>query len=451
MVINMNGKLENLLSLNRGDSSIPAELNLRGDGLLADFKGDLSVLDEKVRVGGSVAIQVNPMNTWAKLLGVDWPYAKPLSVSTELDYQPDRLSMQNVKIASTGVKAKGKISFAADASPKLQINVNEGIIDLAEFINPIDEEIDSSSVAEKSKKVDKDRVIPDFSLESELIESMDAQIRIDSIEVMSRGEQITKLNGKVGCTNGILSFSPLKGQSSVGSKTTVEMTWDTTPQPSKATLSWKTKDIDYGLIIKKLGIRDDIVGKLDLKLNVEGQGLTLREILSSTNGEMEILFGKGHTPRHALEFWGDELLRLLIPTNWIKADITDLNCAVGRFDIRNGVIKSNVLLMDTRRITVVGEIGVDLKTEEISGLFEPKNKQAALLRLGTPIKLGGTMANITAEPAGSRVVFLGKMLLGLTHPSTLLLLFGDLGTAEKNPCKELLEKLSSEDLETVSP
>jgi len=157
--------------------------------------------------------------------------------------------------------------------------------------------------------------------------------------------------------------------------------------------------INFGLIIKKLGIRDDIVGKLDLKLDAEGQGLTLREVLGSTNGEVEIILGKGRIPRRVLELWGDGLLRLLLPTTWFKENITDMNCAVGRYDIRNGVIKSNVMLMDTQRITAAGEIGVDLKTEEISGRFEPKNKQAALLRLGTPIKLSGTLATITAASA----------------------------------------------------
>lgn len=154
---------------------------------------------------------------------------------------------------------------------------------------------------------------------------------------------------------------------------------------------------------------------------------------------MEIILGKGRIPGRVLELWGGGLLRLLIPTTWFDKDITDLNCAVGRFDIQNGAVKSNLLLTDTPRITVAGEVAVDLKTEEIAGLLEPKNKQAALFRLGTPIRLGGTLGNITATLARSRVVSFGKMILGLTHPSTLILLFGDLGSAEKNPCKALLE------------
>jgi hypothetical protein len=141
----------------------------------------------------------------------------------------------------------------------------------------------------------------------------------------------------------------------------------------------------------------------------------------------------------ALEVWGGGLVRLLIPTTWFEKDVTDLNCAVSRFNINDGIMHSNVLLADTDRVTVAGETVLDLKTEKISGLFQPKNKKATLLRLGTPIKVRGTLAKIKVEPAQSTIVTMGKLILGLSYPGSLILLFGDLGTAEKNPCKALLD------------
>jgi hypothetical protein len=59
--------------------------------------------------------------------------------------------------------------------------------------------------------------------------------------------------------------------------------------------------------------------------------------------------------------------------------------------------------------------------------------------LGTPIKVSGTLARIKADPAESRIVTMGKLILGLSYPGSLILSFGDLGTAEKNPCKKLLD------------
>jgi hypothetical protein len=128
-----------------------------------------------------------------------------------------------------------------------------------------------------------------------------------------------------------------------------------------------------------------------------------------------------------------------VPTTWFEKDVTDLNCAVCRFEINDGIMQSNLMLADTERITVAGETVLDLKTEQISGLFNAKNKEAALFRLGTPIKMTGTLAEIKTEFARSGlVVTLGKVVLGLSYPGSIILLFGDLGTTEKNPCEALL-------------
>ena len=209
--------------------------------------------------------------------------------------------------------------------------------------------------------------------------------------------------------------------------------------PPQVSLSWNTKNLDYGIILNDLKITNSIVGTLDLKLALRGRGLSLRELIGNANGTLEILANKGRIPKWILEVWGGGLVRLLIPTTWFEKDVTDLNCAVSRFDIKDGIMHSNVLLADTERVTVAGETVLDLKTEQISGLFQPKNKKAALLRIGTPIKVSGTLAKITAEPAQSRIVTMGKLILGLSYPGSLILLFGDLGTGEENPCKALLD------------
>ena len=168
--------------------------------------------------------------------------------------------------------------------------------------------------------------------------------------------------------------------------------------------------------------------------------MRLRELLGNANGDLEIVADEGRIPKRLLELWGGGLARLLIPTTWFEKDVTDLNCAVGRFEINDGIIKSNLLLADTERITVAGETVVNLKTEQVSGLFKPKNKKPVLFRLGTPIKVTGTLAEIKAEPDQSGLVTLGKFILGLYHPGALILLFGDLGTTEKNPCEALLHQ-----------
>ena len=255
---------------------------------------------------------------------------------------------------------------------------------------------------------------------------------------MYEDEQITTIDTRLSIVDGKLFLSPFHGRSPTGSSSKASFLWDTSTSPSQADLSLELEDVDYGLILKNLDIRNDIVGKLDMRVNIKASGSSFHDLLGSANGELEIVLDKGRIPRRLLELWSGGIVRLLIPTTWFEEDLTDLNCAVGRFEITNGIIRSNLLLSDTPQITVAGETILDLKTEQVSGLFKPKNKDAVLLHYGRPIKVSGTLSDLKAETVGSNIVALGKLALGLSYPASIILLFGDLGTTEKNPCEALL-------------
>ena len=337
-----------------------------------------------------------------------------------------------------GVSMAGEVAYVSDDSPRCDIHLKTNVIDLSKYIKPVDKTkngISASTLTEKAQ-----RVIPDVSLNTSLLKSLSTAIQIDDLKVMHGAKHITTIKAKLSIVNGVLSLLPFEARSPTGSSSHASLVLDTSVEPLQAALFFNTEDLDYGLILNNMGITKDVIGTLNLKLDLKGQGLRLRELLGNANGDLEIVADKGRIPKRLLELWGGGLIRLFIPTTWFEKDVTDLNCAVGRFEINDGIIKSNLLLADTERITVAGETVVDLKTEQVSGLFKPKNKKPVLFRLGTPIKVTGTLAEIKAEPAQSGLVTLGKIILGLYHPGALILLFGDLGTTEKNPCEALLHQ-----------
>jgi hypothetical protein len=342
--------------------------------------------------------------------------------------------LREAKLATEGVSMTGEVAYVPDDSPMFDIHLQTNVIDLAKYIKPVDKTKTASTLTRKAQ-----RVIPDVSLNPDLLKSLSTAIQIDDLKVMHGAEHITTFKAKLSIVNGVLSLLPFEGRSPTGSSTQASLALDTSVEPPQAALFIKTEDLDYGLILNNMDITEDVVGTLNLKLDLKGQGLSLRELLGSANGDLEIVTDKGRIPKRLLELWGGGLVRLLIPTTWFEKDVTDLNCAVCRFKINDGIMQSNLMLADTERITVAGEIVLDLKTEQISGLFNAKNKEATLFRLGTPIKVTGTLAEIKTEFARSGlVVTLGKVVLGLSYPGSLILLFGDLGTTEKNPCEALL-------------
>lgn len=437
VALQLYGKLGKLSELINQDKPFPLDLKIKAGDMTVGFNGFLRKPLKDFRVEGGFEIQTARVTTIAKLLGKNWEHNQTLSISGQLNYKPVQIHFGNVKLVTTGVSMAGEATYTSDDSPRFDIHLQNNVIDLAKYINQKDKTKNNMPSEKLTQKAQ--RVIPDFSVDSNLLKYSSIAVQIVDLKMMYGTEHITTINTKLSIVNGLLTLQPFEGYSPTGSSTQASLILDTAVAPPQVALSWNTKNLDYGLILNNLKITKDVVGTLDLKLGLKGQGLSLRELIGNANGTLEIVADKGRIPKRVLEMWGGGLVRLLIPTTWFEKDVTDLNCAVSRFDINDGILHSNVLLADTERITVAGETVLDLKTEQITGLFQPKNKEANLLRLGTPIKVSGTLVNIKAGPAQSRIVTMGKLILGLSYPGSLILLFGDLGTAEKNPCKALLD------------
>jgi hypothetical protein len=70
-----------------------------------------------------------------------------------------------------------------------------------------------------------------------------------------------------------------------------------------------------------------------------------------------------------------------------------VNCVVGRFDLRDGVLSDDQILIDTTRLRVRGAGRADLGSEELSFVFRPRAKGFALFRLQTPLRVTGTLTD----------------------------------------------------------
>ena len=67
--------------------------------------------------------------------------------------------------------------------------------------------------------------------------------------------------------------------------------------------------------------------------------------------------------------------------------------AVGRFDLQDGKLSGETMLIDTSSVRIRGAGGADLATEELAFVFRPRAKGLGLLRLQTPLRVGGTLTD----------------------------------------------------------
>ena len=111
-----------------------------------------------------------------------------------------------------------------------------------------------------------------------------------------------------------------------------------------------------------------------------------------------------------------------------------VNCALGSFDIKQGVATTGGLLLDTDVAAFVGKGTVNLGTEALDLIIDPQVKRMTL-SAAVPVLIRGTFMkpeySLDRKAAALRV---GGLLGGLVYPPALIIGLGELGTFGEGDC-----------------
>jgi len=158
------------------------------------------------------------------------------------------------------------------------------------------------------------------------------------------------------------------------------------------------------------GLQRDAIPALDLEVQLSGEGTTLHEIMSSSNGNISGRQGAGQINMQAAGVLFSDLftsiLRTLNPLAETES-VTTLECGVYEIDIVNGIATIEQMALQTERLTIVSSGNIDLSTEEIDLTLRTKTREGLGVSLGGVVnsflKVGGTLSNpsLGVDAAGS--------------------------------------------------
>src|SRR5690606_36445567 len=110
-----------------------------------------------------------------------------------------------------------------------------------------------------------------------------------------------------------------------------------------------------------------------------------------------LLMGAGQISNILLEFMGldgGEIIKFLV-----RGDRNvRLRCAAAAFDVKNGLMTSKAIVLDTVDTVIVGTGQVSLAEETLAIRLEPSPKDVSILSLRSPLTIGGTFGAPTASP-----------------------------------------------------
>jgi AsmA family protein len=185
-------------------------------------------------------------------------------------------------------------------------------------------------------------------------------------------------------------------------------------------------------------------GKIHADIDLKGRGNSAAQMLGSASGNVDMLMGRGQISNLLLEIAGldgGEIIKFLLRGD----QNVPVRCAATAFDVKQGLMTSRALILDTTDTVVYGDGTINLATEAIDLYFRPYPKDKSILALRSPLKVTGTLGAPNAGPDKSALTgrAAAALALGAINPLLALAATIETGPGEDADCGAILRQAAA--------
>ena len=363
---------------------------------------DIENYDEG-KINSNIVID-NP-HKLAQALGIDFNGQEPYHQKGILRFQKGRLNYQ-------GKSSLGRTDAQSNVSGYLEENklVFEGSVQIPIFYladlgfgsEVVHDEL-SSARDEQTDSYIFSRELFDLSF----LNSFDLDLVIQVDEVESGDLTIDSITGHLKLNDGHLS-APVNLLFE-GGRTDINLDVNAESEPEYS-LSVIADDLLLGPILSQVQDQVPINGYTNINLELDSKGNSAHQIASNLNGEIKLGFENIRIPNNIVKLLSVDIF------GWVLSSASqnthaNLNCVVMDFDVTEGLVKSAVIIADGPRMTIGGQIDLNLADETMDIVLIPKQKRR-LFTSTAPVKISGPMRDpdVEAIPIRSAVQQVGSFM-----------------------------------------
>ena len=445
-----------LADLRAPEKAWPIKLTAKVAG--ATITADGSIREVRKGKGLDLAINANgpSLGRVAQFGGVpNIPDLGPFKLFAKFTDQDEKFTITHLNAFLGDSDIVGSVEFnLSGKQPLVRAELSSQKLDLRPFFLKTDKK--TPEIQPPGKHTPKrEKVFPSEPLSLDRLRAIDAHLTVKVGNLQIPGLALTNFNTDLLLGNGNLSAKELKFFLS-GGMINGQFNLRTQGKIADFKLNLKVDQLDIGSLLKALGAKQILEGKLDAEIELNGRGRSVAEWMAGLNGRSFVVLGQGRLHNKYLDLLGSDLseslLRLINPVKKGE-DTTALNCFVNGFEIKNGLAVCSALVLDSNQMSVIGGGEIDLKDEKLNLSFHPSPKKGigvsstgkvsfSLGELARPFKLGGTLAHpaLGVDPKQT-LVAIGKAVGGIAlfGPAGLLATLASVRSGNKNPCLTAIE------------
>ncbi|GJQ58927.1 MAG: cell envelope biogenesis protein AsmA [Candidatus Scalindua sp.] len=432
------------------------DLTFKAFDITAKLKGSLKDPLHQRGLDLGFTIQAFDFTKLSKVVGRQLPLNEELQITGRIsDVKPKSYQITDCGISLGGNRIEGLIEIdLSNKRPYFSSNLSSDNLDLRPLLSQLRKGgVDGVELSTSETKAGK--LFSSTPLQIDVLTKVDGTATIKIKKLLLPRLALNNVSSEIVTKNDTLIVRPINatiGGGSLNGHVNLEIL----RKDAVVNTQFKANGVDLESMLKDLGMRNVMVGDLDVDILLSGQGASVANIMENIDGHVSVILGDGQILNKYIELLGSDLrtsvYRLLNPFKEKEAQ-TDIRCMVGRFDIENGLAKSSVLLFDTEHMCVVGGGESDLRQERLNISLKPIPKEGLgtqatgkfslnLGELAKPFKLGGTLSDpsLTLDTKQT-VIAVGKAIGGIA-------LFGPFGIVaaligknsdDQNPCLAAIE------------
>jgi hypothetical protein len=451
----ISGTLGLLASLADPDKAWPMNLTAKAAGVVFNIDG---TVEDPLGLRGirvDFRAEAEDLRGLERLADMELPLKGPLRNSGSVtDITPKTYKVSKIKLALGKSDLEGSMQATlAGKRPAFNAVLSSAMLDL----RPLQKKKNGGAgkTGPKPGPKKREKVFSGEPLDLGALKQVNGSVEIKIKRLLLPRLAIGDLDARLTLDNGHLELDLLKA-SIGGGGVQGSLELRTKRRSAMVAAAFKANKIDLGNMLRELDITDMLEGRLDVTVDLKGSGSSQAEIMGSLDGNITLVMGKGQVYSKYLNLLGSDLrqdvFRLINPMAR-EEDVTEINCFVSRFDLKDGIAESTALVFDTTTMSVMGEGKVDLKTERLDFSLKPLPKKGlgtegtgklslGLGELAKSLKLGGTLAkpSLVIDPLQT-VLTIGKMAEGVAVFGPLGILAGlvSTGSSGENPCLTAIE------------
>lgn len=285
------------------------------------------------------------------------------------------------------------------------------------------------------------RIIPDTKVDLERLRFADMDVRFRGKRVEAPYVPMDDLDTRIRLENGRATIDPLKLGVADGriEGTTV---LDGSGEVAALDTNLGVAGLKLSAFFRDTPFARDMGGIIAGRIQLKGRGATVADIAGSADGKIGLAVDKGRVTSLAEAGMKTNVLETLGIV--LSGDQpVRFNCLVADLGVRDGVMTSDAIVLDTPETLVIGTGTVNLKKETLDLTMRGDGKKAQVGATHVPVRIRGSFldpdigidATETAA-RGAAAVALGALLTPFAAIVPLL----DPGGAESANCAGLIDK-----------